>query len=116
MSDRALFKARRTANADCSAWLPDHAVLTEGGRITAVVPADQLPRDAAATRRTHDLGDVSLLPGLVDVHSHMHCSATPDAYGLLTGESRDRLIMRAAANVRALWSPPPTAANPETRR
>ena len=102
MSDRALFKARRTANADCSAWLPDHAVLTEGGRITAVVPADQLPRDAAATRRTHDLGDVSLLPGLVDVHSHMHCSATPDAYGLLIGESRDRLIMRAAANVRAV--------------
>ena len=61
-----------------------------------------LPRDAAATHRVHDLGDVSLLPGLVDVHSHLHCSATPEAYQLVTTESHDRLLLRAAANLRAV--------------
>ena len=102
MSDRSVYTARRVANAETSAWLPDHAVLVEAGRITGVVPARELPRDAAGTHRVHDLGDVSLLPGLVDVHSHLHCSATPDAYHLVTTESHDRLLLRAAANLRAV--------------
>lgn len=102
MADRSVFRARRVADAGLAAWLPDHAVLTEAARITAVVPARELPRDIADTHRGYDLGDVSLLPGLVDVHAHMHCSATPDAYAQLTGESLSRLIMRAAANVRTV--------------
>jgi imidazolonepropionase-like amidohydrolase len=95
-----VFKARRVANATVSGWLPDHAVLTEGGRIKAVVPQRELPPDVASTHRVHDLGDVSLLPGLVDVHAHMHCSATPDAYHLVTTESHEALLLRAASNVR----------------
>jgi imidazolonepropionase-like amidohydrolase len=90
------------ANAAVSAWLPDHAVLVEGGRILAVLPQAELPADAADTGRVHDLGDVSLLPGLVDVHAHMHCSATPDAYRLVTTEPEPRLLLRAAANLRAV--------------
>jgi imidazolonepropionase-like amidohydrolase len=100
VSERSVYQARRVANPDVSGWLPDHAVLTSAGRITAVVPSRELPRDAAETHRVHDLGDVSLLPGLVDVHSHMHCSATPDAYQLVTTEPLERQIVRAAANVR----------------
>ena len=96
-----MFKARRIANPTVSGWLADHAVLTEGERIRAVVPQRELPRDVGSTHRVHDLGDVSLLPGLVDVHAHMHCSATPDAYHLVTTESHEALLLRSAANVRA---------------
>jgi imidazolonepropionase-like amidohydrolase len=102
VADRSVFIARRVADAGVAAWLPDHAVLTEAGRIVAVVPARELPRDVPQTHRVHDLGDVSLLPGLVDVHSHLHCSATPDAYALLTSESHERLLLRAATNARAV--------------
>jgi imidazolonepropionase-like amidohydrolase len=102
VSDRTIYRARRVANAETSGWLPDHAVLVEAGRITGVVPAGELPADATRTHRVHELGDVSLLPGLVDVHSHLHCSATPDAYRLVTTESHDRLLLRAAANLRAV--------------
>jgi imidazolonepropionase-like amidohydrolase len=98
--NHAVFRARRVANAELSGWLPDHAVLTNGERIAAVVAAAELPRDAAETHQVYDLGDVALLPGLVDVHAHMHCSATPDAYQLVTTESVERLLLRAAANVR----------------
>jgi imidazolonepropionase-like amidohydrolase len=101
VSQRSVFKARRVANETVSGWLPDHAVLVEGERITAVLPAARLPRDAGETGRIHDLGDVSLLPGLVDCHAHLHCSATPDAYHLVTSESPERLVLRAAANARA---------------
>jgi len=100
VAERSVFKARRVANATVSGWLADHAVLTENGRIKAVVAQRELPPDVAATHRVHDLGDVSLLPGLVDVHAHMHCSATPDAYHLVTTESHDALLLRSAANVR----------------
>jgi imidazolonepropionase-like amidohydrolase len=95
-----VFKARRVANPTVSGWLLDHAVVTEGERIRAVVPQRELPPDVGATHRVHDLGDVSLLPGLVDVHAHMHCSATPDAYHLVTTESHEALLLRAATNVR----------------
>jgi imidazolonepropionase-like amidohydrolase len=101
VAERSVFKARRVANATVSGWLPDHAILTEGQRIRAVVPQRELPPDVGATHRVHDLGDVSLLPGLVDVHAHMHCSATPDAYHLVTTESHDALLLRSASNVRA---------------
>ena len=97
MTERSVFKARRVANPTVSGWLPDHAVLTEGERIRAVVPQRELPPDVGTTHRVHDLGDVSLLPGLVDVHAHMHCSATPDAYHLVTTESHEALLLRSAA-------------------
>lgn len=102
MPERAVYRAHRVANREVSGWLPDHVVLTEDTRIVAVLPGSELPADVDETYRVHDLGDVSLLPGLIDVHSHMHCSATPDAYQLVTGESPDRLLLRAATNVRAV--------------
>jgi N-acetylglucosamine-6-phosphate deacetylase len=46
--------------------LEDHAVLVRDGRIEAIVPASQVPADAAY----RDLGDGILTPGLVDVHTH----------------------------------------------
>jgi imidazolonepropionase-like amidohydrolase len=98
--ERSVFNARRIANATVSGWLADHAVLIEGDRIHAVLPRRELPRDVGATHHVHDLGDVSLLPGLVDVHAHMHCSATPDAYHLVTTESHEALLLRSASNVR----------------
>jgi imidazolonepropionase-like amidohydrolase len=101
VAERSVFKARRIANATVSGWLSDHAVLIEGERIQAVVPQRELSRDVSSSHRVHDLGDVWLLPGLVDVHAHMHCSATPDAYHLVTTESHEALLLRSASNVRA---------------
>jgi imidazolonepropionase-like amidohydrolase len=97
---RAVYKARRIANADLTGWLTDHAVVVEDGRIQGVSPQAQLPLDLTANAAVYDLGDVSLLPGLVDVHSHMHCSATPDAYELVTTEPLDQLLLRASTNIR----------------
>ncbi len=48
------------------AVLEDHAVLVRDGRIEAIVPEPQLPRDAV--RRS--LGDGILTPGLIDIHTH----------------------------------------------
>lgn len=99
MTNKSIFKAKRVANADVSGWLEDHAVVVEDGKITAVEPASAVS-SASDQHTVHDLGDVSLLPGLVDAHSHMHCSATHDAQRLALSENDQQLTIRATNNMR----------------
>ncbi len=100
MSKKSVFTAARVANADVTGWLPDHAVVVDGDRIESVIPVDGLPSDVVDQYEVHDLGDVSLIPGLVDAHAHMHCSATLEAYELVTTESLEMLAIRSAMNIR----------------
>ena len=100
MTNNAVFIAARVANASVDGWLADHAVVVKDGLIADVTPRASLPGDIADTHDVHDLGDVSLLPGLIDAHSHMHCSATLDAYHLTTTESLQALVARSAMNIR----------------
>ncbi|MBT3995509.1 MAG: amidohydrolase family protein [Chloroflexi bacterium] len=99
MTTKSIFKAKRVANADVSGWLDDHAVVVEDGVITAVEPSANVS-SAGDSYEVHDLGDVSLLPGLVDAHSHMHCSATHDAQALAMSENDQQLTIRATNNMR----------------
>ena len=94
--------AKRVANADMTGWLTDHAVRIEDGRITDVLPSASLPDAASIDGTVLHLGDVSLMPGLIDAHCHMHCSATADAQDLTLAEMHDvgRLKMRAVTNMR----------------
>ena len=99
MTTKRIFKAKRVADTDVSSWLDDHAVIVEDGVITAVEPAANVA-SSSDTYEVHDLGDVSLLPGLVDAHSHMHCSATHDAQALAMSENDQQLTIRATNNMR----------------
>ena len=56
MPKSTAFIAARVANAEVSGWLPDHAVLVDDGRITAVTPASQLPSDVGSNYSVLDLG------------------------------------------------------------
>ncbi len=100
MTNSGVFKAKRVANEKLTGWLNDHAVIVENGRVTSVVAQSKLPSDIASKREVFDLGDVSLLPGLVDAHCHMHCSATLDAQKLIFEEDNARFTMRAVNNMR----------------
>ncbi len=102
MPKSTAFIAARVANAEVSGWLPDHAVLVDSGRITAVTPVSQLPSDVESKYTVLDMGDVSLLPGLCDAHCHMHCSATPDAQQEALTEKPDKLLMRATDAMRRI--------------
>ncbi len=99
MTNKSIFKAKRVANPEVSGWLEDRAIVVEDGVITAVEPIANLS-SADDSYEVHDLGDVSLLPGLVDAHSHMHCSATHDAQALAMNENDQQLTIRATNNMR----------------
>ena len=42
MTKKSIFKAKRVANDNVSAWLDDHAVVVENGLITAVEPTSSI--------------------------------------------------------------------------
>lgn len=88
------WRAARVANAALDGWLPDHAVAVEGRRIRDVLPADQAPAE-----QTIDLGDVSLLPGLIEAHTHIPCPPRVDAFDIISEEPAQRGLLRAAAAV-----------------
>ena len=78
MTPLQLFLADRVARPGLDGWHANAAVLVRDGRIEAVVDRDELPTDARTGRETHELGDVSLLPGFVETHVHMHFPAALD--------------------------------------
>ncbi|HEX9841542.1 MAG TPA: amidohydrolase family protein [bacterium] len=77
-------------------------VAIEGGRIAAVGRQGEL---AAGSRerfaRTLELGpDATLLPGLINMHTHMAFSAGPDVMGDHLRESRETLLIRSVENLK----------------
>ncbi len=54
-----------------------------------------LPSDAGETSEVHDLGDVSLLPGFVETHIHMHFPSPLDYREIARPEPVERMLIRA---------------------
>ncbi len=65
--DGQAFFSRRIVTPD---GIRPGAVLVRGGRISAVVSADEVP--AEATIKVRDFGELAILPGLVDSHVHIN--------------------------------------------
>jgi imidazolonepropionase-like amidohydrolase len=61
------YRARRIVDGTGGPVRKDAVVLFEGGRVVDVVPAGGAP----ARAEVEDLGDVTVLPGLVDAHVHI---------------------------------------------
>ena len=68
-------RAARMLDLTTGQMLRDVSVVVTGDRITAVNPAS-LPTGA----RVMDLGDVTLLPGLIDLHTHLSGEISPTTF------------------------------------
>jgi imidazolonepropionase-like amidohydrolase len=64
-----VLRAARLIDGTGRATIADAAVVVTGDRITAVGPASRVPTPAGA--KVVDLGDVTLLPGFIDAHTHV---------------------------------------------
>lgn len=83
--------------------VPHAVILIENGRITAVGPEVKVPSGA----RVIDLGPATVLPGLIDVHTHLLLSFdpdNPDEGGTLSalGLGTTRRALLGAANAREM--------------
>ncbi|MGE0800417.1 MAG: amidohydrolase family protein [Lautropia sp.] len=77
--------------------LRGHAVVIEGSRIVGVAPAAGLGVDLPVV----DLGDCTLLPGLIDSHVHLVDDGSPRPRGLVETESAGTTLLRAAQRAAA---------------
>jgi imidazolonepropionase-like amidohydrolase len=66
-----LVKASRLLDPRTGNMLSPAAVLIEGGKIKEVGPPSRVQANAPAGVKTIDLGNATLLPGLIDSHTHL---------------------------------------------
>ena len=98
-----LVKAARLLDVSAGRYIENAAVLIEGERIQEVGPAAQLQSHAPKSAKIIDLPGATLLPGLIDCHTHLmaRTSAGPDGYILdLAKKSQAFRALEGAADAR----------------
>src|ERR1044071_214227 len=95
---RVVIRAARMLDVRRGEITPDAVVGVEGDRITAVGANVSIPADAKVV----ELGDVTLLPGLVDAHTHItyHYDRT-GRFGISWDSGPDETLTFAQENARA---------------
>src|SRR5438128_1765727 len=88
------YTASRVIDGVSDEPLVDTAVVVNGDGIVRVVPSHQLDPDI----EVRALGDVTLLPGLIDCHRHLCLSGAADWDAVFQRETPARAAMRAMRN------------------
>ncbi|HEY3504516.1 MAG TPA: amidohydrolase family protein [Actinocatenispora sp.] len=90
-------RAARLFDGDARVAMTDPTVLVRDGRILSVESGGAVPEGATLV----DLGDVTLLPGLVDAHVHLVFDAGANPVAAIDGADDEAVLdgMRAAARV-----------------
>ncbi len=94
-----LIKAGRLLDVKRGRLLEDQAILIEGERIKEVGPADVVQPHAPEDARVIDLGQATVLPGLIDCHDHLTGDPEHAGYAAL-GISVPRRALIGARNAR----------------
>jgi imidazolonepropionase-like amidohydrolase len=87
------YRAARVFDGVSEQVIEDGAVVVEEGRIASV--GRELPSGGEVV----DLGDATLLPGLIDAHVHLVWSASAEPHEVVERESRALTVLRCAANI-----------------
>ncbi len=90
----AAYRAARIIEAVSEEVIEDGAVVVEEGRIVSVGPSRDLPAGGEVV----DLGDATLIPGLIDAHVHLVWSASAEPHEVVGRESLALTALRCAAN------------------
>lgn len=98
-----LVEAGKLLDVRSGTYIEGAAVWIEGGRIKEVGAAAQVASDAGSNVRTIDLGNATVLPGLIDCHTHLMARFDSAEDGYLLGLATKSQAFRAlegAANAR----------------
>lgn len=74
-------------------------VIIQDQTIDAITTKDQLGNDPEG--EIIEVPGGTIMPGFIEMHTHMHCSAEPEAYEQVTSETHEELLMRSVEAVRS---------------
>ncbi len=97
-----LLTAARLLDGSGAGALEDAAVLIEGGTIRAIGRRSEVRPPDGAVATTHEYGDATILPGLVDGHTHLVGIGDGTRGDDLAAQDDDLLLIRATVNARAM--------------
>ena len=100
---KLVLKADRLIDGTGAEPVSDAALIIEEGRITEITSKNNLPAPSDDTD-TIELSGGTIMPGFIEMHSHMHCSAETDAYRHIMTERDQVFLMRAVGAVRTALS------------
>ena len=97
-----LITAARLLDGTGSAPAEQAAVLVENGRVVKQGRAAEVRAPESATVDRKDYGDATILPGLVDAHTHLVAPGDGTLGDDIAKEDDDFLLLQAAKNARTL--------------
>lgn len=97
---KLLIKASKVIDGNGAQPIRDGAILIEDTLITKVCTQRQLTSDDKSGADILSYSHGTAMPGFIEMHSHVHCSAEYNAYQQVTTESNETLLMRGTKAVR----------------
>ena len=98
---KLFLKADRLIDGTGAPPIQNGAVLVDDGRIAQVGAREEIRLAPGEPVDEIEVPGGSILPGFIEAHTHIHCSAEADAYRHVTTESDATLIIRGVQAVRA---------------
>ncbi len=95
-----ILRAGRLFDGTGAKQLEAAAVLIDGDRLKAIGAASEIRQPDGAPVEVIDYGDATILPGLVDVHTHMMGYGDGTLGDDVAKDDDDMLLLRAAKNAR----------------
>jgi imidazolonepropionase-like amidohydrolase len=89
------YRAARIYDGVSEGVVEDGTVVVEEARVASVGPTSDRPSNVEVV----DLGDATLLPGLIDAHVHLVWSASAEPHEVVERESRALTVLRCGANI-----------------
>jgi imidazolonepropionase-like amidohydrolase len=97
-----LLSARRLLDGGGGAPVDDAALLIDADRVVALGRRDEIAVPTGASVHRLDYGEATLLPGLVDAHTHLVAPGDGTLGDDVAKEDDDILLLQAAKNARTL--------------
>jgi imidazolonepropionase-like amidohydrolase len=99
-----IIQSDRVINGSGMKPIRNGVVVTQGTEIAKVCTYDQLTQADKDNAEILSIPGGSILPGFIEMHSHIHCSSETDAYEHITTESNETFLMRGTQAVRSALS------------
>src|SRR5499426_1286803 len=97
-----LITAARLLDGSGTAPVEQGALLVDDGRVAALGRASEVRAPSGVSVQRRDYGDATILPGLVDAHTHLVAPGDGTLGDDIAKEDDDILLLQAAKNARTL--------------